>query len=79
MSIPHPQHPERSPSWQPVLHQAYFAILGDGTIQVFHWGDTPFDHGAWQLGNCFRTYREAERAREVLRQVLWDFHRNYER
>jgi hypothetical protein len=79
MSIPHPQHPERSPSWQPVLHQAYFAILGDGTIQVFHWGDTPFDHGAWQLGNCFRTYREAERAREVLRQVLWDWHRDPER
>ena len=79
MSIPHPQPSDLSPSWKPVLDQSYFAILGDGTIKVFHWADTLFDHGAWQFGNGFRTHREAERAREVLRQVLWAFHSEHAR
>ena len=73
------QPPDPSACWKPALHRPYFVILGDGSIQVFLWSDTPFDHGAWQFGNCFRTHREAERAREVLRQVLWALHRDQER
>ena len=67
-STPQPQDP--SACWKPALHQHYFLILGDGRIQMLRWADTPFDHGAWQFGNCFKTHRDAVRAREVLRQVL---------
>ena len=78
--MPTPNHPPDPPAcWKPALHQSYFVLLGDGSIQVFSWSDTPFDHGAWQFGNCFRTHREAERAREVLQQALWTFHRDHER
>jgi hypothetical protein len=78
--MPPPNQPSEEPAcWKPALHQAYFMILGDGTIKILPWSDTPFDHGAWQFGNCFRTHREAERAREVLRQVLRAFHRDQER
>jgi hypothetical protein len=78
--MPTPNQPLEPPAcWKPALHQVYFTILGDGTIKIFHWAETPFDHGAWQFGNCFRTHREAERAREVLRQVLWALHRDQER
>ena len=73
------QPPDPSACWKSALHQPYFVILGDGSIQVFPWSDTPFDHGAWQFGNCFRTHREAERAQEVLRQVLWAFHSEHAR
>jgi len=61
------------------VHESDVVGLGDGSIQVFPWSDTPFDHGAWQFGNCFRTHREAERAREVLWQVLWAFHSEHAR
>jgi hypothetical protein len=74
MPSPTPHRPGPSASWKPALHQRYFVILCDGSIQRFRWADTPFDHGAWQFGNCFRTHREAARAREVLRQVLQVFH-----
>jgi hypothetical protein len=78
--MPTPNQPSDPPAcWKPALHQPYFVILGDGSIQVFRWSDTPFDHRAWQFGNCFRTHRDAERTQEVLRQVLRDFHTKYER
>jgi hypothetical protein len=79
MSISTPQPPDPSARWKPALHHPYFAILGDGRIQIFSWSDTPFDHGAWEFGNCFLTHRAAERACERLRQVLWAFHRDQAR
>jgi hypothetical protein len=60
--------------WQPVHHQRYFVILGDGSIRVFRWSGAPFDYAAWQFGNCFKTRRAAERAREAVRQVLGVLH-----
>jgi hypothetical protein len=60
--------------WQPVHQQRYFVILGDGSIRVFRWSGAPFDYAAWQFGNCFKTRRAAERAREAVRQVLGVFH-----
>ena len=65
--------------WMRKHGEPYFLILGDSTVQRFQWHGTEFDHEAWQFGNCFRTHREAERAREVLRQVLWTLHRDQER
>ena len=65
--------------WQPVHHQRYFVILGDGGIRVFRWSGAPFDYAAWQFGNCFKTRRAAERAREAVRQVLGVFHIERER
>jgi len=79
MPTPNPQPPDRPEHWQPVLQQRYFVILGDGSIRVFRWSGTPFDHGAWQFGNCFKTHRDAERAREVVSQVLRLFHMEHER
>src|ERR1043166_1279476 len=60
--------------WRPALHQRYYVILGHGRIQALPWAGTPFDYEAWQFGNCFRTHREAERAREALRHVLRSLH-----
>ena len=69
----------RDEPWQPALRQHYFVILGNGSIKVFQWSGTPLDYEAWQFGNCFRTRREADRAREVVRQVLWTLHTEYRR
>ncbi len=79
MPPPNPRPLDPPACWKPALHQPYFVILGDGSIKVFRWSGTPFDHGAWQLGNCFKTRRDAERAREVFKQVLRVFHTEYKR
>jgi|RhiMetdeSRZDD1v2_1073273.scaffolds.fasta_scaffold723787_2 hypothetical protein len=65
--------------WRPTFHQRYFVILGDGSIQMFRWSGAPFDYKAWQFGNCFKTRRGAEHAREAVKQVLQAFHAEYGR
>ena len=74
---PHP--PDTPACWLPALSERYFLILGDGSITVLHWAGTPFDHGAWQFGNCFKTHRDAARARDVVTQILRLFHSEYKR
>ena len=71
--------PDMPTDWLPALSECYFVILGDGSITVFRWAGTPFDHSAWQFGNCFKTHRDAARAREVVQQILRLFHREYKR
>ena len=60
--------------WQPVHHQRYFVILGDGSIQVFRWSGAPFDYAAWQFGNCFKTHAEAVHARDQIKALLLQVH-----
>ena len=75
----HGQAPNAHARWKPTHHERYYVILGDGSIQHLPWNDTPFDHSAWQFGNCFKTQRDAEHAREAVRQVLQAFHTEYGR
>ena len=72
--------PSQEARWLPQRGGKYFAILGDGTIQHFHWHSTAFDHDAWQFGNCFSTWEEAKHTQQALHAVLLHMHqpmRNY--
>jgi hypothetical protein len=62
--------------WVPKNGEVYFLILGDGTIQSFQWHGTDFDQNAWSFGNCFRSRREATQARDVIKEVLSNFHKH---
>jgi hypothetical protein len=63
--------------WMPREGQRYYLILGNGAVQRFEWHSTPFDHEVWNFGNCFRLKRDAERARNTLREILLHFHMEY--
>ena len=62
--------------WLPQLGASYFLILGDSTIKRFQWQGTDFDHEAWQFGNCFRVWKEAEQARDKIKEVLLMVHQD---
>jgi hypothetical protein len=57
-------------------HEFYFAILGNGRIHSFQWSDTEFDYEAWTYGNCFQLRRDAEQAREGIKEYLSNFYNN---
>src|SRR5262249_53947301 len=70
-------HTKRAPDhqrWMPKHGEPYFLILGDSIVKRFQWHGTDFDQEAWQFGNCFRAWREAEQARDKIKEVLRTFH-----
>jgi hypothetical protein len=66
-------------NWKPRNHARYYLILGNGEIQRLQWNNTPFDYEAWDFGNCFRLRREAEQAREKVKDTLINFHKNHDK
>ena len=69
-----PPDPQR---WLPSIGDHYYLILGNGMIERFPWSDTPFDHEAWQFGNCFPTYEQAVQARDIIKEVLLALHQGH--
>jgi hypothetical protein len=70
-------HPIEFKRWKPTNRGQYFLILGDGEIKSFQWNETSFDQEAWYFGNCFRSRKEAERARYGMKEYLANFHNGY--
>src|SRR5439155_334368 len=70
-----PDQPPQYTRWMPRNGQRYFLVLGNGTVQRLQWHGTDFDQEAWSFGNCFRSRRKAERAREGIKEYLANFHR----
>ena len=69
-----PQSLDAHERWKPGDHEQYFVILGDGDIKNIPWHSTPFDHEAWEFGNCFSMRSDAERARGAIKAFLQQFH-----
>ena len=70
--------PRAHDRWMPRNGDRYFVILGDGTIRTFWWNGTDFDQEAWKFGNSFRMWKDAEHAREAVKEMLLHFHREQE-
>jgi hypothetical protein len=61
--------------WKP--SSVYYHIDHRGSIHAARWSDCEVDHQRWQFGNCFRTAQEAQQAREKVKEVLRNFHREH--
>jgi hypothetical protein len=55
---------------KPAHREHYYLVLANGEIKDFPWNDTVFDYEVWDFGNCFRVRREAQQARDSIRQLL---------
>ena len=55
---------------KPENREHYYLVLANGEIKDFPWNDTVFDYEVWDFGNCFRVRREAQQARDSIRQLL---------
>ena len=54
---------KESNRWKPEMGQTYYYVVGDGRIYDDTWvNDSAVDNGRFEIGNCFQTKEEAERA-----------------
>lgn len=53
--------------WKPSLNERYYYVSGSGQIPHETWIDTPLDKNRYAIGNCFKTYEDAEFVLESLK------------
>ena len=56
--------------WKPEYREIYYFIDSDGIIVEAVWYDKRFDKSRYEFGNCFRTLKEAEIARDKFKELL---------
>lgn len=61
---------EESTRWKPEMGQKYYYLGNDGFVYYDTWANgSPVDNGRFEIGNCFQTEEEAERAVEYLKAL----------
>ena len=61
---------KESTRWKPEMSHDYYYISGDGHVYDDSWDDSQFvDRGRLNIGNCFETKEEAEKAVEYLKAL----------
>ena len=68
----------QSERWKPLIQAEYWYIKDTGLIGKNKWEGDRIDIARLDVGNAFRTRKEAEQARERIREVLINFHKNHE-
>ena len=58
---------EESTRWKPELGQKYYFAASDGIVNNNLWADDSIDNGRFEIGNCFESREEAEKAVERLK------------
>lgn len=61
---------KESTRWKPEISHDYYYVSSSGAVYDDVWSDTPnIDHNRFDIGNCFQTEEEAERAVEYLKAL----------
>ena len=55
--------------WKPETDQTYYGIGIGGSVYSEYWNDLDVDHDRFEIGNCFQTKEEAEKAVEYLKAL----------
>jgi hypothetical protein len=60
--------------WRPADQQEVYKVSDSGEIRVatFRHGE-PYSEALWAFGNCFKSKKDAARARKAIEQLLIDF------
>lgn len=60
-----------STRWKPDRSQKYYYLGNSGSVYYDTWANgSPIDNGRFEIGNCFQTEEEAERAAEYLKALV---------
>jgi len=61
--------------WKPEDQQEVYRVADCGEIQAstFRHGE-PYSEALWAFGNCFKSKKDAARAREAIEQLLINFY-----
>lgn len=60
---------EEQTRWKPEMDQKYYCFGSDGSVVDDDWCGLSIDHNRFDIGNCFQTEEEAERAAEYLKAL----------
>lgn len=60
---------KESTRWKPETDQKYYFIRTSGYVYDSIWTNDSIDRGRFDIGNCFQTEEEAERAAEYLKAL----------
>ena len=55
--------------WKPEMDQTYYGISIGSSVFSEYWNDLTVDHDRFNIGNCFQTKEEAEKAVEYLKAL----------
>ena len=55
--------------WKPETLQNYYCVTSDGSVAKDDWRNWDLDNGRFEIGNCFQTKEEAEKAVEYLKAL----------
>ena len=55
--------------WKPEADQKYYFLNNDGSVGYNHWDGDHIDRNRFEIGNCFKTVEEAEKAVEYLKAL----------
>lgn len=58
---------KESNRWKPDENQKYYFLDSNGLVYDSIWADDSIDHSRFEIGNCFQTKEEAEKAVEKLK------------
>ena len=58
-----------STRWKPEMDQTYYGISIGSSVFSEYWNDLTVDHDRFNIGNCFQTKEEAEKAVEYLKAL----------
>ena len=56
-----------STRWKPEARHDYYCVTSDGSVVKDDWSNWCLDDGRFEIGNCFQTEEEAEKAVERLK------------
>ena len=59
----------KPPRWKPEMDQTYYGISIGSSVFSEYWNDLTVDHDRFNIGNCFQTKEEAEKAVEYLKAL----------
>jgi hypothetical protein len=58
------------PRWKPEYAKRFFYINPTGIVGVNVWYGTNVNESYYEFGNCFKTFEEAEAARDKIKEIL---------
>lgn len=63
-----------SERWKPMKGETYCIVGRDATIHKFKWSSDGYDSDHYDIGNCFKTEKEAQAAAEKVKALLLSLH-----
>ena len=61
--------------WKPKENEEYWIIKEDGEIIDYLWVGTEEEKARLEFGNAFKSFRQAEKAREEIKSILYRFNK----